>query len=133
RIMIAVDRVEISDRNELDAGIHVPHVLGDGIVLERVMLHLHETKLPWTEHLVAHAPELDSIGRSVAVLRAPPAADCLPGSIAILDPLRGGIGIAETSVHRNHRLRVDLAAEIDELVRSEIIVFNTGPRRVLPW
>src|SRR5512138_265822 len=94
------------------------------------MLHLHEAKLPGSEHLVAHAPEFHAIGRVVAVLRAPVSADALCRRVAILDPLRRGIGVTKAGVYRNHRLGVNLAAEGNELVRAEIVVLDAGPRGV---
>ena len=130
-IVILVDGREIADGDELQGGVDLPHVFGDLIVLQDIVLHLHEPELPGSEHLVADAPVFHPVRLLVAVLDAPAPANGIGATVGILDPLGGGIGVAEARVGGDHRLGADLAAEDHELVGAEIVVLDAGPGRVL--
>src|ERR1700757_39790 len=66
----------------------------------------------------------------MAVLDSPQTVDVL-GAICVGDFLRGRKSIAEAGVDGDHRLCVNFAAEVEELVDAKIVVFNARPGRIL--
>ena len=131
RVVLAVEAAEIAHTDQLDRGVHRPHGLRDAVVLLDVMAQLHEAELPGAEHLVANAPVLDAVGRPMAILRSPPAADGTRRTVAVLDLLGGRVIVAESRIDGNHRFGADLPTEIDEVVESEVVVLHAGPGGVL--
>src|SRR5262249_46572505 len=56
---------------------------------------------------------------------------CAFAAVRIFNFLGGGIIVAKAGVDGDHRLGVNFAAEIEELVDADIVRINSGPRRIL--
>ena len=86
--------------------------------------------LPWRIHLVAKTPELDAMGRRMAVRMAQVAQRRACGKIAVFDQVARRIRPARSEIHDQHRLNLGRAAPVDELVGAKTIGLDAAPREV---
>jgi hypothetical protein len=125
-------RARVAYANQYEVRIDLPHRPREAVVLEQIVVQTHKAQLPRAEHLIAHAPVLDVDGLGRAILRTPRAADRVCRCVAVLELLRGRVVVAKSRICGDHRLCTHRPAETDELVDADVVVFDTGPGRVLP-
>ncbi len=122
---------QIAGADEHQVGIRFTHCASDQVVLQHVLVELHETELPPTPHLVADTPVFDGERFSVSILDSPRAADRVDRAVAVVDLLSGGIVIAESGVGGDHRLGVDLTTKVDEFVDADVVMLDSGPSGIV--
>ena len=120
-----------ADGDQLDLGVHRAHGADELVVADRIALDGDMAELPAAVHLVAHAPPRHPVGLAVAVGGAALAPRAVGWAIAVFDQRGGQLGRAEARVDHHQRLRLQLAAEGDELVDAEVVVLDACPRGVL--
>ena len=87
-------------------------------------------KLPRAVHLVAEAPDRHAVGLggTVGGAHVGMPRPCL--AIAVFHPVAGLFRRARAEVHRQHRLPIELAAKLDELVGAEGVGFDGLPGKL---
>jgi hypothetical protein len=106
---------------ELDRAIGPLHHLGCFRGDTTVFLRGFGLHLPGTIHLVAEAPELDTV-RLFPAMRATPIRQLgSTGMVAVFDQRAGRVPAAGAKVHRQHWLDIPGTAPVDEFVRAELI------------
>ena len=125
-----VAHVAAADR--LDRRVHFAHHLLNPVVFEDVLAQLHIAELPVPPHLIADAPPLDAERFRVAVGGTGFAHEGVRGAIGVFHLGRGRISVAETGVHRDHRLGSDQVAQVNELIHAHVVRLDAGPRGIRP-
>ena len=98
-------------RDQLQTPVGVLHHFRGLLGADGILVGRHVAKLPRAVHLVAQAPEVDSV-------RLP---------IAILHPVARFLGRAGAKVNAEHRRPIKLPAELDKFVGAKLIRFNALP------
>src|SRR6202012_818920 len=120
----------LTARDELDAGVGPAHHLGVLPGRLDVVLGRQLPDLPRAVHLVAQAPQLDSVRGVMAVGPAQVGPVGVTGAVAVLDPGRGLVHGAGAHVHAQVRLGADQLAVAHELVGAEPVGLLAVPGQV---